>query len=332
MAAQPQPSVGELVDLRSLAPGRLDALLEEETKVWQQRLNWDFSGSAELIRRFANMGSLNGRALLCGGTVAGYAYFVAEEGKGLIGDIYVLKKFSTPDMENRILTSSAEELIRNWNCNRVECQLLLLDAQRRNAPAFGKHPAFFDRNFMVLPQNGFQLQPRQFPALCVIEPFNDRLDIHNEAARLVTESYSGHIDALINDQYRSIPGARRFLRNIIQYPGCGTFNYAASFIARESDSNRLLGLSFASNVSAEAGHITQLCVTPRFRSTGLGYELMRRSIDALGQAGARQVSLTVTTKNKVAVNFYERLGFRTENCFSAIVWEKKPGLVRSFFQ
>ena len=54
------------------------------------------------------------------------------------------------------------------------------------------------------------------------------------AASLISAAYSGHVDSRINDQYRSTAGARRFLYNIVQYPGCGTFYRPASYAAFEA--------------------------------------------------------------------------------------------------
>jgi hypothetical protein len=64
----------------------------------------------------------------------------------------------------------------------------------------------------------------------------------DDAARLVAAAYGGHVDSNINDQYRSASGARRFLTNIVQYPGCGTFFAAASCVAGPA-SPRLLSAS-----------------------------------------------------------------------------------------
>ena len=64
-----------------------------------------------------------------------------------------------------------------------------------------------------------------------------------------------------------------------------------------------------------------MCVTPQFKGKGCGYELLRRSLDALANAGCRAASLTVTATNTEAIALYERLGFRTVKEFSACIWE-----------
>ena len=114
------------------------------------------------------------------------------------------------------------------------------------------------------------------------------------SAQLVASAYRGHVDSEINDQYRSPGGAKRFLTNIIQYPGCGTFYAPASMAAIDVATGALAGISLASLVAPDAGHVTQLCVAPQFRGRGIGRELLRRSRLALAAGGRYTVSLTVT--------------------------------------
>ena len=50
-------------------------------------------------------------------------------------------------------------------------------------------------------------------------------DHHHElAAGVISLAYADHIDSQINDQYRTVAGARRFIYNIVQFPGCGIFS------------------------------------------------------------------------------------------------------------
>ncbi len=140
------------------------------------------------------------------------------------------------------------------------------------------------------------------------------------AAQLIAVAYAGHIDSRINDQYRNNIGARRFLHNIVQYPGCGIFYRPASIVAFEGLTGRVCGISLASLVTPENGHVTQICVSPAVRGTGVGYELLRQSLSALRDMGCTSASLTVTASNEDAVSLYERVGFRTIRRFSAYVW------------
>jgi ribosomal protein S18 acetylase RimI-like enzyme len=201
----------------------------------------------------------------------------------------------------------------------VEAQLILLGERGPNAP-HPEHLASFERNFMAL----------DLKRGCTLEPATVRRRIHLErwaayhqegAAQLIAAAYEGHIDGQINDQYRSVEGARRFLYNIVQFPGCGAFFQPASFVAFDMETGRLCGLSLASRISPNAGHITQVCVSPAVRGTGTGYELLRHSAGMLREHGMKGVSLTVTAANQSAVELYERMGFQTMRRFRALVWE-----------
>ena len=129
------------------------------------------------------------------------------------------------------------------------------------------------------------------------------------------------MDSRINDQYRTVTGARRFLFNIVQYPGCGAFFRPASVAAFDADSGRVAGICLASIVAPACGHITQVCVMPWARGCGVGYEMLRQTLAALRLEGCGHASLTVTASNSDAVALYERIGFRTVRRFSAYVWE-----------
>ena len=323
MAARAQLSSVQIVALCELAPGSLDSLLAEESLVWRNRLDWDFDQSAEMIRRFADRKGLDGVAAVVGDVAVGYSYFVAEGEKGLIGDLFVSQAFSSAVLEHRLLAAVVEQLTNVWSCKRVESQLLLHDFPRAGSISESKIVSSFVRKFMALQMAANALAPRALPDHIVVEPFASH---HQEdAARLIAECYVGHVDALINDQYRGIPGARKFLRNIVQYPGCGVFCEPSSLVARDLHSGRLVAISLASLVSASVGHITQVCVSPRLRQTGLGFELLRRTISQLGESGCHRVSLTVTARNKEACRLYERMGFCEIHSYCALVWENRPG-------
>ena len=186
-------------------------------------------------------------------------------------------------------------------------------------PAGGFFKAY-GRNFMRIPlELVAPLRPVPPADNIYFAPWEDW---HQEsAAQLIPDAYRGHIDSRINDQYDTVGGARRFLYNIIQYPGCGSFFKPASNVALERETGKLCGLSLCSLVAEETGHITQICVAGSHRGTGLGYELLRQSLVGLHKAGCRSATLTVTSANRDAVGLYERVGFETIRRFRAFVWE-----------
>ena len=109
----------EIVDLRRLAARDLDSLLEEECQAWRDELEWGFEKSADLVRRFVDMNALAGSALLEDGQVAGYMYYVLEEDKGLIGDLYVCKELRTVERENLLIAAALEAVMNAPGVARI---------------------------------------------------------------------------------------------------------------------------------------------------------------------------------------------------------------------
>ncbi|MBE7157500.1 MAG: GNAT family N-acetyltransferase [Rhodospirillales bacterium] len=178
-----------------------------------------------------------------------------------------------------------------------------------------------ERSFLQLNCDGVSKLPSVVPSYRVhFVPWAERY--LEDMAHLVSAAYRGHIDSEINDQYRSIPGARQFLTNIIRYPGCGRFSPHSSLLAIDGQTGKVCGMCLASQISATSGHVTQLCILPALRHVRLGYELLRQSILRLKHDGCDTVSLTVTCANVEALRLYRSVGFRGLATFPALVWER----------
>src|SRR5690242_10470754 len=129
MAALSEPvRQPDIVDLRELRADDLEPLLEEEIRTWDATLDWDFRKSADLVRRFVDLRALNGCALLEGHNVVGYTYFVLEEHKGLIGDLYIRVQSRSADRENRLLEAVLDEMMATPQLTRIESQLMMIEA------------------------------------------------------------------------------------------------------------------------------------------------------------------------------------------------------------
>jgi ribosomal protein S18 acetylase RimI-like enzyme len=309
----------EIVDLRTLSARDLEPLLQEEMTAWRDALEWQFDQSAALVRRFVDLRALNGSALIEDGQAVGYVYYVLEEDKGLIGDLYVRSDYRSADRENQLLESAIEAIVPNRHINRIESQLLMLAYEPARVLPRGEHVSVYERNFMRADLRCAALPEGPIHRPIFIQRWTDH--DHDAAAQLIATAYAGHVDSRINDQYRSAVGARRFLYNIVQYPGCGTFYRPASYTAFEAQTGRLCGISLASLVAPNCGHITQICVSNSVRGTGVGRELLRRSLATLRESGCASASLTVTAANEGAVKLYERVGFQTIRRFFAYAWE-----------
>ncbi len=323
MAAQAkQPSHLDVLDLRHFHAQDLADLLEEETDIWTDKLRWDFHPSRDIVRRYLDMRALSGYALLHGRTPIGYSYYVHEDHKVLIGDLFVSEAYRTVDAQHCLLQHVVETAQNTPGVRRIEGQLMMLESASVSALYPATQLAVFERNFMLaesigeVPREAFGRRP---PPTITFEPWSEQF--LEAVGQLISRSYVGHVDSQINDQYRSVAGARRFLHNIIQYPGCGAFYDGASIMARDSITRELCGISLTSMVQPKVGHITQICVVPERRGAGVGSELLWRSVRAFCDRGCDAVSLTVSSSNTGAVRLYERVGFRTIRCFRAYVWE-----------
>jgi ribosomal protein S18 acetylase RimI-like enzyme len=334
----PEQHLGEqIVELRSIDADRLTPLLDEEIAAWRAELDWDFRASADLVRRFIHMQALSGFAVVTnsasGPRVIGYSYFVCEEGKALIGDLYLMRDRQTQipgaQLESALLDAVLGAIWRMPGVKRVEAQPMMLGAAwdcttpgNASSSSSGRvRPQSFPRKFLEAPLATCVKLPPRPPAGAIITGWTESMQDHT--ARLIATAYQGHIDSRINDQYRSPSGARRFLTNIVQYPGCGTFFRPASFAAIDTATRQLRGISLASLVASDCGHVTQICVSKAEQGTGLGYELMRQSMVALNAHGCRAVSLTVTASNETAIRLYRRLGFSNRRDFAAYVWDPR---------
>lgn len=319
MAAACEALAGEVVDLRRVTAAELAPVLEQEVGEWRQSFDWDFQPSADLVLRFVASHALNGYALRVGGAVSGYTYVVSEGRKALIGDLYVLRERRSVENENLLLSAAVGSLLAGSVVRRIESQLMMVGRPLDRPLPFAHCVTRYPRRFLALDARRAEALPPAHPPGVRLKCWEG--DYTEDAARLIAGAYQGHIDSRINDQYRSVAGARRFLFNIVHYPGCGVFLGAASFVA-VAPGGALAGLCLSSLLSSDAGHITQLCVAPRFQGLGIGYELLRRSVVALAETGCRRISLSVTAANRPALTLYERAGFITVREFAACVWER----------
>ena len=320
-------TVMSIVDLRQMNSRQITLLLEEEAQRWREELHWDYRSSLELIKKFVDAKSLAGSVALEDGQVAGYAFYVLEEHKGLLGGLFVSPRWPQLRLAQELLADVLETLRALPRTERIEAQLIPFGCD------FGR----------ALSEQGFRLYPRQFMLLEIgpapgpaaspgvgdrpapaalaglrLERWDDRY--FAACARLIQLAYANHMDGEINDQYRSESGALKFLKNIILLPGCGQFQPQASFVLRSPHSHELAGVVLTSLVAPGVAHTTQICVMPGYQRHGIGRRLMQAAIDALRARGISKLSLTVTAANDPAVRLYRKLGFVPIKTFTAGVW------------
>jgi ribosomal protein S18 acetylase RimI-like enzyme len=311
----------EILDLRHFSSVDLRALLQDEVREWARVLSWDYSGSAEMILRYVDAKILPGYAAIERGRIVGFAFFVYEGSKGVIGDLFVANGGRLPDpheIESRLLLHVIETLQQSPGIHRVEAQLLVHEAGVVARPFVEQGFQRHQRLFMGL-ELSHQLNPPPIEPEIELRRWSEQ--DYQTAAAVITTAYRGHVDSEINDQYRTLSGSLRFLNNIVRFPGCGTFDAEGSFVAVHKRTRSLVGLILCSRVRHDVGHVTQVCVLPEYRSHGLGESLMAATVGNLRQRNYSLLSLTVTEANTRAVTLYQRLGFDIRRVFDAFVWE-----------
>lgn len=345
----------EILDLRHFSSHHLRPLLERESRLWSQLMSWDYRPSMEMILRYIDSKILPGYAAVENGIIGGYAFFVYEGSKGVIGDLFADGSIQMPgepgipaeSVECRLARHVIDTLQRSPGIQRIEAQLLPHECGAISEPflreGFRQHP----RLFMVLPLGGTasrgrlpippswnvpghgstartQSQPASPPQIVSLPDIEYRRWTESDfqsAAALITACYRGHIDSEINDQYRSLQGSLRFLNNIVRFPGCGVFDTSSSFVAFHRPTRTIAGLLLCSRVREDVGHVTQVCVLPEQRGRMIGESLIALCTQELRTRNFSALSLTVTEANLKAVELYRRLGFTTKRRFDAFVWE-----------
>jgi ribosomal protein S18 acetylase RimI-like enzyme len=318
----------EILDLRHFSARQLRPLLEAEAREWEQRLRWDYRSSTELLLQYLDSRVLPGFVSLDRGRICGYAFCVYEGYKAVVGDAWSFT--ADPDLTRQsnltLLHRLLELLLYSPGIHRIESQLLFYDSGTLNGPfletGFIPHPRLFmQHDLSTAPL--LQIESAShlpLPEDAELIPWS--ANFYQAAAALIHDSYTGHIDAQINDQYCTLHGSLRFLHNIVRFPGCGTFEAGHSWVIRHKHTGALIGLLLCSRVAEDVAHITQLCVARTWRGHRLGATLLHHAMRHLIHSQTNAITLTVTEANHPAVDLYRRSGFFVRQRFDAMVYNK----------
>src|SRR5262249_5139582 len=195
----------EILDLRHFSSHHLRPLLEQETLLWAQMMSWDYRPSAEMILRYIDSKILPGYAAVENGHIGGYAFFVYEGSKGVIGDLYADDSIRLPresqaageTVESRLATHVIATLQRSPGVQRIEAQLLPHESGTLAGPFLDEGFRRYPRLFMVLPFTVGMTEPMigEYPDI----DFRRWLDHDFQpVSSVITACYRGHIDSEIN--------------------------------------------------------------------------------------------------------------------------------------
>ncbi len=309
------------VALEEIDLHQIEGLLAEEIERYRDWYRWDFSTTARLVRQLVTTHTLGGVALLAEGQVVGYSYFVVEENKALIGDVYVCDAWASAENERLLMATTVEAVRKFPQVKRLESQPMML-RYAYSDPKAERH----ERHFLDLELRDTKW-PENFkaPEGYRIEPWNWRLE--EDAAHLLYRAYRGHLDADINDQYRIPARTRVYLSNMIRYPSCGGFSQECSFLVTDKSNGQVVGVLLASlsdASSGKVGHVAQLCVDPKVRRLGLGRFLMHAALAKFCELECEHSTLTVTAANQEAEKLYLSLGYIERARLAAYLWPNWP--------
>src|SRR5271163_4710854 len=80
----------EILDLRHFSANSLRPVLEQEVRLWNERLRWDYRASADLLLQYLDSRVLPGYVAIEDGRISGYVFCIYEENKAVIGDAFGL--------------------------------------------------------------------------------------------------------------------------------------------------------------------------------------------------------------------------------------------------
>jgi ribosomal protein S18 acetylase RimI-like enzyme len=314
----------EVIDIRRFQAQDFAGLLEAEAQAWGSELHWDFTPSKRVISNYLREKRLLGYALVLHQRIFGYCFFFYDGDKGLIGDLYVEKPAVGLDAVHRLLEHAVETLVATPGLRRVEAQLPHFSFEQLE-------PCFRQLSFACFRRRFMALSLERSVATVAFRPSEDTTDYwltpwerqhDRESAEILCETYRGHVDAAINNQYGSLAGTTRLIENIVHHQGCGDFLAGVSRVAMYRATRRIAGILAVTALRSHTAHIPQVAVAKPFQGRGIGTLLMASAFRDLAARGYREVSLTVTDENADAVRLYERLGFETFRAFGAFVFNR----------
>lgn len=308
----------QVVYLAEVEPEQLQDIFGQEIQNWHDQLSWDYRPTVELITKCMRSQGLPGYVLKSpAGDIAGYSYYLVGRPVGYIGNLYVRAEFAGAKAYQVLLQRTLRSLTSLGSVQRVECQMFAFNFEL--APLFqqsGFTP--LKRHFLTLPiekvNGGASGVPRE-TGLRVV-PWEDRF--FTSVAEVVYDSYRGSPDSELCLDYQSPEGCVRFLRNLVDNPGCGTFTGEISYVVLD-DSGQLCAVLLTSRIGPETGMIPQLSVRRAFQGKGLGTLLLNTYLQEAKKQGLKRVTLSVSHRNR-AYQLYRRLGFKRTKDFHAFIW------------
>ncbi len=304
----------QIIPLVEADVAQLEQLFDEQCQEWLDLLGWDYSGASQLIRQVVRDKDLTGFVATSGKAAIGFIYYVIENTRCSIGEIFITKPWRGLDVDRQLAAAVIDRVGKITRVRRMESQSLNIENQA--AHDFFEQYGFtrFDRNYMTVHLRDRHKQATVNQVTDVgIRAWQD--EDFTEVVKVIQSSYKATVDSCINQQYCTEEGCADLLAVITEHIWCGYFLPHISRVAIEQKTNKILGMLAASRISNGCGHISQISVRQANQGRGIGRHMIVSALKEFASLNFDTVSLAVTNANTKALKLYESCGFRTIHTF-----------------
>ncbi|HXK58527.1 MAG TPA: GNAT family N-acetyltransferase [Acidobacteriota bacterium] len=310
----------QVLPLAVASPAQLQPVFSEELHDWRTQLHWDYGAAASLIKRHVNCRTLPGFFLVENSRAVGYCYYVIAPPMGYLGNVFVMREFASIASYELLLSHAVRVLQNHREVQRIESQVFGFNCDV--SPILRRQG--FDallRYFMKLELDDAKVAEESRALSPDFRIVSWQRGYFLPAAEAIYDSYIDSPDRAMCHDYQSREGCIRFLRNLIENPGCGNFSPETSSIGLDAE-GRVSGVLVTSIISDGTGMIPQISIRREAQGKGLGTALLTRYFKAARERGLQRISLSVSAQNERAHRLYSRLGFTELKEFYAYIWNR----------
>jgi ribosomal protein S18 acetylase RimI-like enzyme len=303
----------------------VEALFNEQCAEWLELFRWDYTGPSRLILDVIRQGELTGFVAMQGGEPVGFTFYVIEDNRCSIGDIYVLKPWRGMGADKHLAQAILNKLDRTARLRRIESQCVGVGNAAVTELFLARGFERLDRHYMMaeLTQTGESNSFRATGSLADLSIRGWREDDFASAAKIIHRSYRGEHDSRINSQYQTEEGCAELLTILTEHVWCGQFLPEASRVAVDRATGNRVGVLIASEIAEGAGHIGQISILRAYQGRGLGRKMINMAMSELERRSYEIISLAVTDANTSAYHLYDSCGFRTVHKFPVFYREQR---------
>jgi ribosomal protein S18 acetylase RimI-like enzyme len=315
-----------IIPMRDADFAGLDALFDEQCREWISLLRWDYSGPSRMIRQIVKQGELTGFVAMIGNRPVGFVYYVVENERCSIGDIFVTKDWRGAGVDREMIAALIDELEHGPRLRRIESQCVSIDNDGASELFVARGFKRFDRYYMMAevtradekgtkPSSAPKRQAKAADNASNITIRGWQEADFAQAAHVIYQSYRGRTDSRINHQYATEEGCAELLTILTDHLWCGDFLPHVTRVAARRGTRKLAGVLIASRIAPRVGHIGQVSIHHDYQGQGLGRQVLTSVFHELMQYGFHVVTLAVTAINTPALHLYESFGFQRLHTF-----------------